>query len=101
MLDLYDWLKKKLFRPLRCLEIICVCPLRADCKTKIAIRIITGHSYYTPEQIFDFITKAIGKHLTEAHNVKFFQGIEYRTENAKYTLMGNYIHKEKNEGKIL
>ena len=90
-----EWVLSKILRPLRILQITCKCPLRSDCKDKIVIQIVTSHNDYTPEELFDYMIRSIGKHLAKAHNVKVFQGIEYKTETNKYTLMGSYLHKEK------
>lgn len=100
MNKIYNWIsniRRYVFRPLRLLEINCKCPLRDDCKTRIVIQVLTTHNNYKPEELFDFICKAIGRHLAEAHKVNFFQGLEYKTEDCRYTLMGSYVHKIKDE----
>ena len=97
MKKLLEWLRRKFFRPIRLLEIVCKCPLRDDCHARIVVQILTTHNNYKPEELFDFICKAIGRHLAQAHKVNFFAGLEFKTEDCKYTLMGTYIDKEKNK----
>lgn len=82
------------FIPARVLYIKSKC-LLDGCNQDIVIMAITQRLHFTDTEILDMIVKTHGKHLYSKHNVKSFVGLEFKTIDKKYTIMGSYMHPEK------
>lgn len=80
--------------PARVLYIKSKCLLKG-CNQDILIMAIIQKLHFTDTEILDMIVKTHGKHLYAAHKVKSFIGLEFKTLDMKYSVMGGYAHPEK------
>ena len=86
--DMRNFILLHIFGGMRFLTISYKCPLRDDCKDSIKVGILTGKNSFDIETIIGLSFKALAHHLYKKHNVNFFEGLEFKTENGKYTVYG-------------
>jgi len=72
--------------PARILIVKSKCSLRGDCKTIIRSMIVTPKLDFTDTEILDMMFKSIAKHLKNEHNIKDFVGLEFHSQDFKYTI---------------
>lgn len=71
------------------------CPLWADkdkrgCEKYMRIQVLSPDGVFDFDQLLDMVFNSIGRHLTADHNIRNFQGLEFRTQYGKYTFFGSY-----------